>query len=290
MPPPTPGATGIDALAAGVAARLGDLPNVVAVVLGGSRAAGVAAPGSDLDLYVYADPAPPVSLRAALVGPADRRELDQHFWEPGDAWVDGETGVQVDVMYRAPGWIEGELARVLDRHEASVGYSTALWHNVWVSRPLVDHDGWFAVLQERARVPYPEPLRRAVVAKNHPILRRSLFSFLRQIEDALARDDSVAVQHRLTALLASFFDVLFALNRQTHPGEKRLLRYAEDACPRRPADLGARVDSLLATAAPPSRSNELLRLANGLVDDLDDQLLAADLLPADPPGSRPSRL
>jgi hypothetical protein len=43
--------------------------------------------------------------------------------------------------------MEGELARVLDRHEASLGYSTSLWHNVLTSKPLNDRSGWFAALQ-----------------------------------------------------------------------------------------------------------------------------------------------
>ena len=47
---------GADARAiAAIAAALGALPNVVAVVLGGSRATGVAGLDSDVDLDVYAD-------------------------------------------------------------------------------------------------------------------------------------------------------------------------------------------------------------------------------------------
>jgi hypothetical protein len=31
-------------------------------------------------------------------------------------------------------------------------------------------------LQAEARQPYPEPLRRAIITKNHPLLRRARFS------------------------------------------------------------------------------------------------------------------
>jgi catechol 2,3-dioxygenase-like lactoylglutathione lyase family enzyme len=113
----------------------------------------------------------------------------------------------------------------LVRHEAAIGYTTCFWYNVVHSEPLFDPRGWYRQLQERARVPYPEGLRRAVVRKNWPILRRNRSSYRRQIELALNRGDAVSVQHRVTALLASYFDVCFAVEKQLHPGEKRLLTY-----------------------------------------------------------------
>lgn len=261
-----------------VAGRYGARPEVVAVALGGSTATAMADPGSDIDLYVYAAEVPPVAVRAIIAGPdALRPELDQRFWELGDTWVDAETELTVDVMYRAPDWIEEELTRVLVRHEASIGYSTSLWHNVLTSTPLLDRGGWFARLQRWADQPYPDALRRAIVAKNHPLLRERSFSFLHQIEAALDRGDAVAVQHRLTAFLASFFDVLFALNRQPHPGEKRMVSHALRSCPQRPPDLAERINDLIAAATPLGDDRAMTAKADAFVDDLDRLLRDAGL-------------
>jgi len=138
---------------------LGRLPGVVAVAAGGSRAADVADADSDVDLYVYAPEPPPLEARArvaAAFSPA--AEIGNDAWEPGDEWVDARSGVTVDVIYRTPAWIEEQLDRVLVRHQASLGYSTCLWHNVLRARPLVDPDGWYARLRASADRPYPEPL------------------------------------------------------------------------------------------------------------------------------------
>ncbi len=227
------------------AAAYGALPGVTAVALGGSRASGAAGEGSDVDLDVYAEEEPPLAARAAVAAGSPRAELGNRAFEPGDEWIDGATGVHVDAMFRTPRWVEGELDRVLVRHEPRNGYTTAVWHGVRVSRALVDRDGWYASLQARAAAPYPEPLARAIVARNLPLLRRGLSSYLRQLEKAVARGDAVGVNHRIAAFLASAFDVLFAVNRETHPGEKRLVSLALARCPRRPAGFAALVAALV---------------------------------------------
>jgi hypothetical protein len=84
----------------------------------------------------------------------------------------------------------------------------------------------------------------------------------------------VSVQHRVTALLASSFDVLFAVNRLPHPGEKRLLAYVRRHCPLVPADFERRVRALLAADAAPA----LLGHVDDLVDGLDELLAAEGLL------------
>jgi hypothetical protein len=263
------------ALAARLAAVYAALPAVEAVALAGSQTTGVADPGSDIDVYVYARAPLSLAERAAASAPAlTGAEIGNAFWEPGDEWIDAETHVRVDVILRSPEWLEGQLDRVLRRHEASVGYSTCFWHNVRTSRALFDRSGWFARLQQAVEVPYPEPLRRAIVAKNHPLLRRTLSSYAHQIERAAEHDDPVSVNHRIAALLASYFDILFAVNRLTHPGEKRLLAIAEGQCPLRPPEMRAQVEGLLRAAGP-----DTLAQIGPLVDGLDEVLRAEHLYP-----------
>ena len=102
-----------------VAERLGGLPQVVAVAIGGSRGAGVQDASSDVDLYVYTLGDVPLEFRRELGGAG--AEIANRFWEPGDEWADAASGLHFDIMYRSPAWIEDQLDRVLVRHEPSLG-------------------------------------------------------------------------------------------------------------------------------------------------------------------------
>jgi predicted nucleotidyltransferase len=257
-------------LANAVAARYGNLPQVEAVALGGSLAAGTADAGSDIDLYVYLNAEISVEARAAIAKTAaEHAEVNNQFWEPGDEWIDAKTDIHVDVMFRAVTWIEEQLDRVLRRCEASVGYTTCFWYNVITSQVLYDRAGWFQKLQREATRPYPEELRRAIVAKNHPILRRTISSYKHQLERAIGRNDGVSVNHRVAALLASYFDILFAVNRMPHPGEKRLVDIALKQCEKVPARMKRQLNELL--GAVPS-GKRIVQNAEALIDGLDDLL------------------
>ncbi len=267
-----------DALAAAIAAAYANLPEVTAVAIAGSRVGRSADPDADIDLYVYA--ALPITIadrRAIAASFSIRHEVGNAFWEPSDEWIDVRTGLHVDVMHRTPAWIEEQLRRVLVRHEASVGYSTCFWHNVLHSRPLFDRHGWYGALQTMARQPYPEPLRAAIIAKNYPLLRQSLSSYRAQIERAVERGDRISVQHRIAALLASYFDVLFAVNRLPHPGEKRMLEVAA-RCAKVPQEMECQVNALL-EAAGRSASREVMADINALLHGLDLLLHEECLLP-----------
>ena len=256
-----------------IANRYAALPQVEAVTLAGSQTSGLADPGSDIDLYVYLTAELPIPDRKRIASlESHAPEVDNQFWESGDEWVDALSGIHVDVMFRSTGWIEDQLDRVLNRHLASVGYSTCFWDNVLVSRALFDRNGWFAELQKSALQPYPDELRRAIVAKNHPILRNTHSSYLYQIRRAVSHGDQVSVNHRIAALLASVFDILFAVNRLLHPGEKCLLAIVERRCARVPVGFQEQVNGLI------NCTGDVLENASTLLDGLDELLIAEKLL------------
>jgi predicted nucleotidyltransferase len=256
--------------------RFSSLPQVEAVALAGSRTGDFGDANSDVDLYVYVTEEIPLAMRAEIAAGSPRAEIGNATWEPGDEWVDSESGMPVDVMYRQVRWIEEQLDRVLVHHQASVGYSTCFWYNVVHSEVLFDRARWFAELQRRADRPYPPELRRAIIAKNYPLLRRKQSSYLHQIELAVKRDDVVSVTHRVTALLASYFDVLFAVNELPHPGEKRLLRHAS-RCPKLPGDMERQVRAVVSGG-----SAEIVMRIRELLDGLDELLGREPMIPHNP--------
>jgi hypothetical protein len=264
-------------LARRLAARFGQLPQVEAVALTGSLGMDVADAHSDIDLYVYLRADIPVADRMTIAAPyTDDAEFNNQFWGTADSWHDLATGIRIEGLYWWVTFIEGEMDRVLRRHEASIGYSTAFWHSVQKGRILFDRTDWLHQLQAEARQPYPEELRRAIVAKNHPILRSMSSSYLQQIGIAVQREDYVNINHRIAALLASYFDILFALNRLPHPGEKRLLRYAETLCEKRPPLMREQITALVSSATAPDVVDQI----NRLLDGLDALLIAEGLDPA----------
>jgi predicted nucleotidyltransferase len=262
-------------------------PEVAAIALGGSRTSSHIDAASDYDLYVYLDGEIPLDVRRELAARFDSdAEIGNAWFGPGDEWADQSSAVSIDLMYWERAGFERQLCDVIEGYHPSIGYSTAFWHTVRHSIPIFDRDGWFAGLLTLAATPYPEPLRRAIVAFNHPLLRATTSSYRHQIELAIARDDPVSVQHRLTALLASVFDIVFAVNQTLHPGEKRLLEHIEGL--EHGAHLGPRIRALIRASTDPVRG-DLLPAIEALRDDLDATIRDAGLANViDTPGTRHS--
>jgi predicted nucleotidyltransferase len=202
---------------------------VEAVSLGGSAALQKADALSDYDLYVYSRTPVPLEVRERIVSSrASRYQLDNTLWELEDDWTE-PNGAEFNVMYRSCEQAEEEIDRRLRRHVASLGYTTAWCFSISYSQILADPNGWFANLQRQTREPYPNGLVQAIVRKNRPVLGGGMQScYLKQITTAIVRHDPVSLNHRIAAWLASYLDILFAINCRFHPGEKRLLTYTEE--------------------------------------------------------------
>ncbi|MEG4167330.1 MULTISPECIES: DUF4037 domain-containing protein [unclassified Microcoleus] len=269
----------IPPLAQTIGEQFSSLPQVVAVVLAGSRTTIVTDESSDFDFYVYVEEEIPVDIREAIARQFSARiAINNQFWEPGDEWIDINTGCGIDIMYRKPEWIEEELDRVLVKHQASVGYSTCFWWNVLTSVSLYDRDGWFQQLQANLHRPYPEQLRQAIIAKNYPILRDQIFSFRHQLESAVLRRDLASIIHRTAAFLGSYFDIVFAINSIPHPGEKRLVERATALCSKLPENLESQIHCLTNSISLPAGDRQILHYLDALVESLDRLLMEAGLI------------
>lgn len=219
---------------------------VEAVALGGSRAGTECDDTSDYDLYIYINIEIPVSVRRDILSPhCSNLELDNKYWETGDEGLLKDSEIGIDIMYRTLTWMDSHLHGLLIENRAQTGYSTCLWHNFKTSRLLFDRDGKAAGLQKNFDIPFPLPLKKAIVVKNYPLMNDALCSYPRQIEKALKRGDAVSVNHRLAAFLASYFDIMFALNGMSHPGEKRILAALESGAGFIPENMAADVASVL---------------------------------------------
>ena len=196
-------------------------PEVEAITLGGSRATGDNDEKSDYDVYVYVTA--PVSAerrRRLLRNYCSHMEIDNDFWETEDDCTLND-GTNIDVLYRDLDQFAANVADVVERFQASNGYTTCMWHNM-----------------------LPEELRRNIINRNMRLLTGNLPSYDAQIRKAASRGDKIAVNHRMAAFMESYFDVLFALNRRTHPGEKRLDKLAERDCAILPKDFRKNIDTL----------------------------------------------
>ncbi len=211
-------------------AALAALPQVEAITLGGSRAGTHYDETSDYDVYLYCTGPVEETVRRELLSSYCRyMEIGNHFWEYEDNCT-LNNGIDIDILYRNLDDFTADVAAVVEQHQGRNGYTTCMWHNLLTCKILYDRDGRLTAARQRFSVPYPEELKDAIVSRNWKLLRGSMPAYEQQILKAANRGDQVSVNHRVAAFLESYFDLLFALNRQTHPGEKRLVVLCREFC------------------------------------------------------------
>lgn len=240
------------------------LGEVEAIGLGGASTTKMSDNKSDYDIYIYGKNEPQVESRCEIAKIfADKPEIDNHYFETGDTFKLRETGKPIDIMYRNPDFIEGNIKWVWEDCNASLGYTTCFVDNIQKTQILYDKNGWLRNIKKRVDTPYPEKLAQNIIKKNFDYLKDAMFSFYDQIVSAAERSDFVSINHRTAAFLASYFDIIFARNRVLNPGEKKLVSYALNNCKILPQDFEKDVNTL-AIGAVEQRIPTASKMVNNL--------------------------
>ena len=177
------------------------LSEVVAITLAGSCASGRKDNSSDIDINIITENDISVEKRESIVKKfSDLMEMNNTFWGVSDEFVLRNSSIQIDIGYFNFNWLENQLKSILEKYNAYIGYSTCFWHNVINSLIVFDRNGRFKELKEKYTTGYPTELKRNIVSKNYPILKRSFSSYYNQIEKAINRNDIVNLNNRIAYL------------------------------------------------------------------------------------------
>ncbi len=261
-----------------IAARLGEVPGVVGVTLGGSVARGTGDESSDLDIGIYYRPAarPALEELRSLAQDLDDRHRPDLATEYGEwgRWIDGGAwltieGSRVDWLYRDLDRVRGCIAAgeagqlVIDYQPGHPhGFVSHIYAGeLHFGRSLFDPDGVLASLKRRVAV-YPLPLRRAIVER---FLWEAQFS-LDIAPKAATRGDVAYLTGCAYRCVASLVQVVFALNLRYLVNEKGALREAR-ALPLLPVDFAERAEAVLGDlGTTPTQLAASLSLLSTLVD------------------------
>lgn len=243
-------------------------PQTDAIALGGSRSTGLNDESSDYDVYVYISAEIPEAERRDLLSRYCRvTEIGNRYWECEDNCIMND-GTPVDIIYRDMDDFENGLRHTVADCVPSNAYTTCMWHNLLNSEIIFDRNGNLTALKEKYSVPYPERLCENIIRRGRKLLSGCIPSYDLQIKKAVLRGDSNAVTHRTAEFLASYYDIIFALNRITHPGEKRLAEICAAKCGLLPENFKENLDRLFTELCTEKTPENISRI----VDELDKVL------------------
>ena len=249
--------------------KFSQLQEVEAILLAGSYTTNIQDENSDYDLYIYSSKEVPIVKREEIIREfCDYMEVNNQFWETEDDGIIRDRNIPIEIIYRDFDWIDAQLERTLFKCQADVGYTTCFWSNFITSVILYDKHEKARKLQQKYNIKYPEALKLNIIRKNYPLLREQMPAYYFQIEKALKRNDYISVNHRIAALLASYFDILFAINEMPHPGEKQLVKILTEKATKLPFNMEENLNDLLSSVS--NFDERILVEINKLIDNLDN--------------------
>jgi hypothetical protein len=211
---------------------------LAALVLGGSRARGIASVNSDYDLGLYYEAEVPLhidDLRTAIAPLVDHPIQSTVTalggwgrWINGGAWL-SIANQKVDLLYRDLAQVRAVVAEC-QAGQISMnyqpghphGFCSAIWMGeVATCEPVRDDAGVIAELKTRAW-PFPNQLRQALISRFH---WEVIFS-IENAEIAIHRQEQTHIAGCVYRALCCIAQVLFAVNRRYLINEKGALAEA----------------------------------------------------------------
>ena len=245
------------------------IDEIQALVLGGSRTTERIDEKSDYDFYVYSETGIDQNVRHKILSKHCKYfEIGNSYWELED---NGQLncGIDFDIIYRNPRQFVKTVADVVENHNPYNGFTTCLWHNVLNSKIIFDKDDMFKKIKERFSIPYPKKLKENIIKRNMALLCDSVVSYDKQIKKAIYRKDLLNLNNRVSAFLASYFDVIFAINELPNPGEKRIMEICLNKCNILPNGFEKNIKDLIQNMNNESR---ILETVNGIIYELKEIL------------------
>lgn len=224
-----------------------NLKQVKAIAIGGSVSAETSDSISDIDVYIFIDNNISIADREFIIKKySSKYEVGGEYFGSGDEFFVDKLNQQLDVMYWNINWFENIVDNVWFKHYPSNGYTTAFLYTLKNFEIKFDKDNWLLNLKNSINTTYPQDLKQNIIKRNIMLIKDKPFaSYYEQIEKAIQRNDIISINHRISAFLASYFDVIFAINELLHPGEKRLIWYAKENCKILPKDFEENINKLL---------------------------------------------
>lgn len=259
-----------------IADALRAVPNVVAIVLGGSYASGLARADSDLDIGLYYRESLPFSVSEVWAlaerystsssQPTVTGFYDWGPWVNGGAWIETPAG-KVDFLYRNLNQVQtvvDEGHQGVWRHDYDqqppYGFRSVVYFGeIDICVPLHDPGREIARLKQLV-AEYPEALRDRIVQDG---LWGAEFSLLfgRRFSDSSDVCNAVGCMTRVAHFL---MQVLFALNRCYFVSDKSANQLI-DKFPIRPNDFTSRLAAVLASPGiNPAGLNKSMELLSAL--------------------------
>ena len=237
--------------------------NIDTIVLAGSQTSLINDNMSDYDIYVYSKEKVNIEMREKFAKKYSLHyELGNNYFEYGDEIILKESNICLDFMYRDISFIENEINYVWRNCNSKIGYTTAFLYNIKNSKILYESNDYFKNLQKELNKEYPKKLKDNIIEKNYNVMyAKKSASFYEQLENAVKRNDIVSINHRITAILASYFDILFAINEELHVGEKKLISYAKKLCSKLPDNFDKDIEDII-------NNNNILEKVKNLIGNI----------------------